>query len=183
MHVQGAALHLTRNNTVCRFCPTNFRHSGNQYASERGGNVDGRPSYDNGFLSVVEQLIDNVNDNGEDTFERYDGGREDNGDVEKAEDAQGYPKAARKRDHTANVHEGGHSLVQEGQHHHQRARAPSKPGGLDIQNAGGHDKTLAAKVVLQRSLSRVPVEGECVHLYPFPCRALEKFPREGGNCA
>jgi len=96
-----------------------FRHAGNQYASDaEHGNVDERPPNDNDFRFVADSELHVI---AEGVLEQHDGEHEDGEhaeEAEDAEDAEGDPEAARERDHTANVHEGGDSLVQEGQHHH-----------------------------------------------------------------
>lgn len=79
--------------------------------------------------------------------------------VEKGEDAEGDLEAERERDDSADVHEGGDSVVQERKHHDERAGPRPKPGRVDLQDAGGYDKPVAAEVVLHRSLVRLPMEG------------------------
>jgi len=95
-----------------------FRYAGNHYASDiEHGNIDERPPNDNDFRSVAVSEL-HVIDDAENVLEQHDGGHEDGEHAEEAKDAEGDPEAARERDHTANVHEGGDSLVQEGQHYH-----------------------------------------------------------------
>lgn len=82
--------------------------------------------------------------------------------VEKGEDAEGDLEAERERDDTTDVHEGGDSVVQEGKHHDERAGPRPKPGRVDLQDTGGYDKPVAAKVVLHRSLVRLSMEGTVI---------------------
>lgn len=89
---------------------------------------------------------------GQDVFER----------VFEKEDAEGDLEAERERDDTADVHEGGDSVVQERKHHDERAGPRPQPGRVDLQDAGGYDKPVASEVVLHRSLVRLPMEGTVI---------------------
>lgn len=89
--------------------------------------------------------------------------RSDQDDVERAneegKDAKGDLEAQGERNDTTNVHEGGDSVIQKRKHHYERPGTRPKPGRVDLQDARGNDKPLAAKVVLHRSLFRLSMEG------------------------